>query len=278
MTRYLVIVIMDGVRLSETFGTPANIPNIMNLVTYGSALSGVRVGGLGIATETINGHASILTGKFEVLPNTGVQSPLYPTIFNEYLYQKGIPSYPAIGYTDRVKYIASKDKLWCLQSCLIPSPPAPNYSLYLPYFNCGVNGVGGGGYRADALTHSIFKTQCLGTNPPIISFVSYKEPDTQAHAHSWAGYNTAIQQTDVYIGDIVSTVATHPLMSGNTNFIITTDHGRHADPNYWDHGGSSVEERAVFFVAAGPDFKVGYSSATAYDAIDIADTAMAVLE
>jgi hypothetical protein len=277
MSRYLVIVIMDGVRMAETLGTPANIPNIVNLSNYGATLTGVLVGGGGIATETINGHACILTGKFEVLPNDGSQSPLYPVIFQEYLYQKGLPSYEAIGFTDRVKYIASKDKLWCLRKCFLPSPPAPDYNNYRGYLNCGVDGVGGGGYRADADTHAIFKTQCLGAYPPILSMVSYRESDSYAHAHDWAGYINAIQTIDSYIGEIASLVAAHPLMAGNTNFIITSDHGR-ADPNYWDHGGWTTEERNVMFVAAGPSFKSGYTSAAAIDAIDIANTSMAVLE
>jgi len=276
MARYLIIVIMDGVRMAETIGTPANIPNIMNLSNYGATLTGVLVGGGGIATETINGHACILTGKFEVLPNNGSQSPNYPTIFHEYLYQKGLPSYEAVGFTDRVKYIASKDKLWCLRTTSIVHPE--NYANFRPYINCGINGVGGGGYRVDADTHTIFKAQCLGAYPPVVSMVSYRESDSYAHLHDWAGYINAIQTIDSYVGEIVSLVAAHPLMAGNTNFIVTTDHGRHADPNYWDHGGLTTEERNVMFVAAGPSFKSGYTSAAAIDAIDIANTSMAVLE
>lgn len=276
MPKYLIMVIVDGVRISETLGTPANIPNIINLSNYGSTLTGVLVGGGGIATETINGHACLLTGKFESIPNDGSTSPTYPTIFHEYLYQKGLPSYEAIGFTDRVKYIASKDKLWCLRNTAIVHPE--NYGNFRPFINCGVNGVGGGGYRVDADTHAIFKTQCLGAYPPVISMVSYREPDSYAHVHDWAGYITAIQTSDTYIGEIVSLVAAHPLMAGNTNFIITTDHGRHADPNYWDHGGLTTEERNIIFVAAGPSFKSGYTSAAAIDAIDAANTAMAVLE
>jgi hypothetical protein len=276
MPRYLIIVIMDGVRMAETLGTPANIPNIVNLSNYGATLTGVLVGGGGIATETINGHACILTGKFEAIPNDGSQSPNYPTIFHEYLYQKGFPSYEAVGFTDRVKYIASKDKLWCLRNTSIVHPE--NYGNFRPYINCGINGVGGGGYRDDADTHTIFKAQCLGAYPPIVSMVSYRESDLYAHLHDWAGYINAIQTIDSYIGEIASLVAAHPLMAGNTNFIITSDHGRHADPNYWDHGGWTIEERNVMFVAAGPSFKSGYTSAAAIDAIDIANTSMAVLE
>lgn len=276
MTRYLIIVIMDGVRISETFGTPANIPNIINLANNGCMLTNVLVGGGGIATDTINGHACILTGKFEALPNDGSQSPNYPTIFHEYLYQKGLPSYQAIGFTDRVKFVASKDKLWCLGNTSVVHPE--NYGNFRPFINCGVDGVGGGGYRADADTHSVYKALCLGAYPPVISMASYAEADTYAHAHDWANYVASIQTIDSHVGEIVSLVTAHPLMSGNTDFIITTDHGRHDDPNYWDHGGPTLEERNIFFVAAGPSFKHGFSDATAYDAIDIANTAMAVLD
>ena len=80
-----------------------------------------------------------------------------------------LPSYEAIGFTDRVKYIASKDKLWCLRKCLLPSPPAPNYNNYRGYLNCGVDGVLDPAVPVDGIDQLFF--QAIALSPILIAKV-----------------------------------------------------------------------------------------------------------
>jgi hypothetical protein len=275
MSSYLILIVADGVRYDEAFGTPANIPNILALAANGSILTEMYgdPNAIGL-TSTCPGHGALLTGRFENLPNDGSQSPLFPSFFQEWLYFKGIRSNPTDGFTDQAKIILSKDKLYMLGTNLL----AGSYQNYLPYINAGVNGDGTGGYRPDATTHALFKTECLGASPPILSMVGYASADSAAHAGNWAAYNAAIQTIDGYIGEIVSLVSQHPLMAGNTTFIITTDHGRQAGAGWQNHGGSTLSERHAFLVAAGEDIKVNYVSNTTYASIDVARTALALVE
>lgn len=261
---------MDGVRYSETWDAPGNIPNIADLALTGTSLPRMYVGPI---STTIPGHDGIFTGRYEDIPNDGSQSPYFPSFAQEYLYTKGIKSNPADGFTDRAKFIFSKDKLFCMGNNTMPGP----YQDYRPYVNAGVNGDGTGGYRSDALTHALFKTECLGVNPPEISAVSYASPDTMAHASDWGGYILAIQAIDAYVGEIVSLVNAHPLMRGNTNIVVTTDHGRETDPNWKDHGGSTDSERHAFFVANGPDITQNLIGEDYHLSIDISPSFMFML-
>ncbi len=270
-TPYVVVVVMDGVRLTESLGTPANIPNIMSIAGQGSLFSNFWVDTP--ATTTIPGHDAIVTGYYEGIANDGSENPLYPTFFQQYLYSINEKSNDIDGYSQKAKFITSKDKLACLTQCTT----AGAWNLYRPWWNCGVNGDGTGGYRSDALTHALFKTECLGVTPPRISMVSYASPDTLAHASDWAGYINAIQTCDGYIGEIWALIQAHPLMKDNTYLIITSDHGRAADPNFNNHGGTSDSERQVLTVIAGPDVKSNFTESTRYDTVDIHQTISNVL-
>lgn len=274
MANYLIFIVVDGVRYDEAFGSPANIPNIMSISAGGSRVTEMygdpSVVGL---TSTCPGHGALLSGRFENLPNDGSQSPYLPSFFQEWLYQNGIRSNPTDGFTDRAKIILSKDKLYMLGTNVETGP----YQDYRPYINAGVNGDGTGGYRPDATTHALFKAECLGADPPVLSMVGYASADSAAHTGVWANYIAAIQTIDNYIGEIAYLVSQHPLMAGNTHFIITTDHGRQAGAGWRNHGGSTVSERHAFFVATGEGVKTNYTSYTTYASIDVAITALALL-
>jgi hypothetical protein len=271
-TLYTVLIVMDGARYSDTFGSPMNIPSLMSITTSGAYNSSLYADNP--ATETIAGHDAMLTGRYEPISNTGSQNPSYPSFIQEWLYNVGIVSTSGIGFTDRAKMIFSKDKLLCLGK----STTAGSWNDYLPYVNAGVNGDGTGGYRTDANTFNIFKVHCIsGANPPQLSMVSFAEPDTYAHAVNYSGYISAIQQTDAYIGEIWNTIQSHPLMANKTMMIVTNDHGRQADPNFDQHGGTTEPERHVMFVAIGPDIKSGYTTSTYRGLRDIPETIMYVL-
>lgn len=259
--KYVVLISMDGARFSETWGSGSTyIPNIMNIAASGTTNINMYTS---TPSETIFGHCAMTTGLFENIPNDGSVNPTYPTFLSEYLYNKGVTS---SGNTNVAKMIFSKDKLYCLhQSTSL-------LNNYLPYVNAGVNGDGTGGYRADSLTHELFKSECLGINPPIISMVSYREPDSYAHTQDYEAYVNAITQTDTYINEIWNIIQSHTQMSGRTTLMITNDHGRHDDPNFWDHGGGTESEIHVLFVAIGPNILINEVVSTERYLTDIPST------
>jgi len=249
--QYVVLISMDGARFSETWETPSNIPNIISIANNGF----VNTNFYTIEpSSTIPGHTAMVTGLFDpTVLNDGSVNPTYPSYLQEWLYSENILSNNIIGFTNKAKIIFSKDKLYCL------GKSKSNLNDYLPYINAGVNGDGTGGYRADSLTHELFKIECLGVNPPNLSVISYAEPDTYAHNSDWNGYVDAIQQTDSYIGEIWSLIQSHPLMANNTILVITNDHGRKT-PDFENHGGSTDSECHVLFVGIGPNINNGVTN------------------
>ena len=260
---YIVLAVMDGARYQDTIGKPSNIQKIGAIAATGmtaTAMYSSDATDLPPKTETIIDHAAMGTGAFLDILNDGSQNPYYPSFMSEWLYHKGIPSNALAGITDRAKLLTSKDKLWCLR---LASGPG-FWNDYIPFADCGVNHVGGGGYRSDATTHALAMSELGSLTPPNLLWVSYKEPDSTAHAAThdalgFASYEAAIQQTDAYIGQLWDAVQANPVMAGKTVIVITDDHGRQ-DPDWWDHGGITAPERHVMFVAAGPRIKVGTSS------------------
>jgi hypothetical protein len=313
MARYLVFIVMDGVRYTEAIGTPANIPNIWALKSQGTLLSNLLT--TGDLTQTCVTHTALMTGVFEdgvlrdpavgldvgynaytqgtlaegptctsdpkgAMPNDGTRPPYYPGFIHEWFraQYRGVDPTHAPD-PNSAKMIFSKAKLYMLRDTNITDC---GYDWWLglpdprpvPYTNAGVNGDGTGGDRDDSDTHTLFKAQCLGASPPTISVVSYASADKAAHTGNWANYISAIQTIDSYIGEIVSLVNSHPLMAGNTTFVVTTDHGRKADPDWQTHGTGTFDERHCFLVASGPDVKQDYESEALHLTEEVASTAL----
>jgi len=269
---YVMVVVMDGARLMETYNTPTNIPNIMTLASYG--VKATNFYNYAPKTETISGHAAMMTGLYEDIPNDGSISPLLPSYMQEWLYQKGITSYPQNGVyiTDRAKFIASKDKLYVLCKSRTTDP----WDKFRPYFNCGMNSNGTGGYRSDAATHLVAKTQFFVENPPNLSLVSYAETDTYAQNGNWDGYIKAIQTTDQYIGELWMLIQSHPRMANKTIMIVTNDHGRRAD-DFRFHGTTTEAEQHIMFVVIGPWVKQNVIITPYFGLVDIPTTIMSML-
>ena len=89
-TKNVVIAVIDGARYTETFGdsTHQYIPNIWNkLRPLGTIYTEFYNDGV---TKTCPGHASILTGTWQNLPNDGTKRPDMPTIFEYFRKEKNI--------------------------------------------------------------------------------------------------------------------------------------------------------------------------------------------
>lgn len=261
-TRHVIVVVVDGPRYSETWGDPSriNIPVRNSLSNYGVLLTNFSNQG---ETFTIPGHTAICTGNYQSIANNGEQLPDYPSFFQYYLESTGDP------YT-KCCIVGSKDKLHALSNCLYPD----YHNLYRPFFDCGVNGDGTGGYRADSVTLER-ALNTLAINQPKLMLIAFKDPDYYAHQSDSMGYINGIRRTDQYIGVIWDYIQNSPIYKDKTTLIVTNDHGRHLDGipgGYTGHGDNCQGCRHIEFFALSPDFKSNIQLNTAYDQVDISAT------
>ncbi|MEJ8755938.1 sulfatase-like hydrolase/transferase [Pontibacter sp. H259] len=260
-TKNIIIVVIDGVRHSETWGTtPGNIPN----------LSG-RLKGRGVYfsnflndafTYTNSGHAAITTGINQEIDNYGSQLPAKPSLFQEWLKQTGKPSTAAW-------IVSSKDKLYILGN----TADSLWQNKYMPSLNCGNDGPGTG-YRPDSLTLLAAK-KVLETNRPNLMLINFMEPDGYAHAANWPHYIRGIVRDDRYVQQLYEFLRKNKYYKKNTTLLITTDHGRHLEGingGWIDHGDNCEGCQKIFLLAIGPDFKKGSEVTTKHTLVDISAT------
>jgi len=265
ITKHAVILVMDGARYTETFGdsTRANIPKISALASEGTLLSNfytAKTGSIAESwTETNPGHARITTGTYQNISNDGTQLPTQPSIFQHYRKQTSAPA-------TKAWVICSKDKLKILAN----SSATGWYNQYQPSMNCGVNGDGTGGYRADNLTHAIVK-QKLTSDRPALMIINYAGPDSKGHANDWNGYLAAIKEVDGYADDLWKTIQADDSLKNTTALFIVNDHGRHTN-NWTSHGDNCMGCRHVMCVILGPDIKSGFIDTITREQIDLAPT------
>jgi hypothetical protein len=262
ITRYVVVIVVDGPRWSETWGDPyhANIPYRGALLAEGVLADQFYNNG---ATFTNPGHTAITTGNYDPIANDGSELPHHPTIFQLWLKEYGQPAGTAC-------IITSKDKLHVLAN----SQAAGFHNSYTPFSDCGVNGNGTGGHRPDSVTQA-HALQVLNTLHPRLMFIGFKDPDIYAHAGNYAGYLAAIQKTDVYIAEIWAVIQSDPTLKDKTTLMVTNDHGRHPagiSNGYISHGDGCDGCRHIEFFALSPDFKQNALIHTPYEQIDITST------
>lgn len=262
VTRNVVIIVIDGIRYSESWGDPAhtNIPARSGLMDQGVLVHRFLNSGI---TFTNPGHATILTGNHENIDNVGGQFPQHATFFQ--LWLKQTPNaLPTDAYV-----ITSKNKLHILRTST-----DTEYADYTATINCGFNGDGTGGMCTDSIT----LLRALGIfagNKPRLTMISFREPDTQGHAGNWDRYIAAIQKTDQYVLEVWNYLQSDPFYKDKTTLIVTNDHGRHLDGIYDgfpSHGDGCEGCRRIEFFAISPDFKKQYVSQHVYEQRDISAT------
>ncbi|MCX7003062.1 MAG: Ig-like domain repeat protein [bacterium] len=273
-TNHVVILVMDGARYSETWGDPThtNIPQIAtNLALRGVVLTNLYTDICsaipGALTETGPGHATLACGTYQNIDNFGTQLPYEPTIFQYYRQQHAAPARAAWVVTSKDKIVVVTD-----------TSKAGWNGLYRPSYNCGVNGVGGGGYREDNLTHPLV-IAALTNDHPAVMLINYKGPDAMGHLNNWAGYLAAIKEVDGYAADVWATIQADPQLKDATTLFIVTDHGRHDDAHggIVYHGDGCEGCTHLLGVALGPSFKTNLISGTRRTQPDLATTAANLL-
>jgi hypothetical protein len=110
----------------------------------------------------------------------------------------------------------------------------------------------------------------FATENPDVVFVHFDDVDHAGHDNGFLvtepAYVAAIETADTRVGNILSALYARPnYASENWLIIVSTDHGGTAS----GHGGSSIEERTIFIVAAGDIDQIGEAtiSESIYEAL-----------
>lgn len=267
-TKYVVVVVIDGPRYSETWGQAAhsNIP-YMDSVLAPVGCVHAHFFNLG-ETYTTNGHTALSTGRYQSINNTGGEYPQNPGIFQHYL-----KKYP--GEKDRVWLITSKDKLEVLSDC----KDIQWKKKYIASTDCGNAGLGSG-YRHDSMTFQRVMSTLVEKKPKVL-FVNFREPDYSGHKGDWNAYIKGIQQTDSMVYAIWKFIETDPYYQGKTSMFVTNDHGRHLDGvsnGFISHGCGCDGCRRIHLWSFGPDFKQNVVLSEPADLIDVNATIGALLQ
>lgn len=257
--QHVVIVVIDGARYSETFGSGAKyIPRMWNdLRKEGAIYTSFWNDGM---TKTCPGHASILTGVWQTIPNDGSVRPSAPTLFERLRKQR--PSDEHSCYV-----VSGKPKL----DCLTYSTAADYGTDYGASFVCDKKGTDTGTYRQLEAIMDRFHPSLVMVNLPRV--------DLSGHAGRWDDYVSAIRGADSLVEVLWLKIQSDSIYANTTTLFVTNDHGRH-DPEHGgfkDHGDTCDGCRHIMLFALGPNIQPNASFDERCTQIDIAPTIAGIL-
>jgi hypothetical protein len=231
----VIIVVMDGARYSETFGSDSlHIPHIWNqLRPLGTIWTNFYNDGL---TKTDPGHATIASGALETIDNNGFGRSKQPTVFEYFRKYTG-----ASETTTAV--VVGKNKLDIL-ACSVH----PDYGTkYKAAIFKGSNDI------------SVLSTvkKVLSLNHPHMMIINLPGIDSAGHTGVWTKYLTAIRFADSLIYNLWQTLQSDSLYRNTTTLFVTNDHGRHDDTHsgFKDHGDGCEGCRHILCLAVGRGFQ-----------------------
>lgn len=267
-TKYVVVIVIDGPRYSETWGDSSHslIPKMVKMSREGVIFTNFRNDRY---TYTSSGHTQLTTGHAQVLENVkGTQLPDFPSYMQYYLQKTGKDSTATF-------LITSKDKLAILGNCYDSS----YHNQYMPATNCG-NAGWGTGYRQDSITCRIVLATLDQQNPDLV-LVNFREPDWSGHRCDWEGYLKGIRDTDSLAYELFKFINSNKHYRGKTSFFITNDHGRHLEgvkEGFCEHDDDCEGCQHINLFAFGPDFKKGIIETGYYNQMDLTATIAELLQ
>ena len=252
-TQYVVIVVIDGSRYTETFGDPAhaNIPRIWSqLRPKGTIYTSFLNDGV---TETNPGHASIVTGTRQTIKNDGTEFPQSPTIFEYYRKQKGAgpeKCWVALGKSKLDVLVRSAHGAYGMNYAASVKTSASQYDDFIAWDN----------------TRTV-----LAAYHPVLTIVNLPATDNAGHGGSWSNYLSAIQRADTLVTSLWDSIQSDALLRDKTTMILTNDHGRHTS-DFTSHGDGCDGCRRLMLLIVGPDTPAGMVDANPHVQVDIAPT------
>ena len=262
-TKHVFIVVMDGVRYSETFGDPTRklIPHLdRDLRPQGSLFT--RYYNRGV-TVTRQGHSTLISGTWQTVPNGGPRLTR-PTLFEYYRDEKRAPP----------------PKCW---SIFAKGPYAfDHYSSHPAYGSRYAGRHAHGGRQGDGLTENAPEgdaavvnrvIEVMKTDQPDVVFINFGHTDHVGHgAKDISEYYAAITNCDEQMGRLWNAIQSDPHYRDTTTVFFTNDHGRHTN-DFHSHGDHCEGCEHIMLLALGPDIRKGAVVEKEALQIDVAVTA-----
>jgi hypothetical protein len=256
-TQYVVMLVIGGVRYSETFGdgTHSFIPHVWSeLRPKGVIYTSYRNEG---RTETIPGHAAIATGTWQDIANDGSVRPTAPTCFEYYRFQKsatasqtfvvlGKTALGAITYSANTNYGAS-------------------YGASVKYSSS---------QYSDLIAWTNVKMVIESFHPRLM-IINFPAADNAGDSGNWEAYTSTIRTADSLVNETWNYIQADPVMKGKTTLIVTNDHGRHLDgwsTGFQESGDGCDGCRHLMLLIIGPDTPAGIIDSTTTLQVDVAPT------
>jgi hypothetical protein len=253
-TKNVFIVVIDGARYTETFGSEGQyIPKIWNqLRPKGTIYTSFYIDADVIKAKTNPGHASIVTGTWQNVDNSGSNRPEKPTLFEYFRKQHNS------SLTDNY-VIVGKNKLDIL-----------SYSRHSEY---------GRDYRASVKKATQYDDQSvwehtkqiIASNHPKLVIINLPEVDIAGHLRGWDEYILALKQADTIVYELWNLIQSDSVYKNQTTMFVTNDHGRHTN-DFTGHGDNCEGCRHLMLLVIGPDTPAGIIDEEQYKLIDIAPT------
>jgi predicted AlkP superfamily pyrophosphatase or phosphodiesterase len=248
----VIILVIDGARYSETFGAGDKyVPHLYNdLKPQGTIFTNFRIADEGYTT-TNPGHASIITGTWQLIKNDGTERPNKPTIF-EY-FRKELSAKETDCFI-----VAGKKKIGALSYSTFPGF-GEDYGASINCF--------------DGDDDQVFDTliDVMNTYHPRLILVNFPTTDTKGHSGVWSDYVNTLTNADRLVYQIWQKIQNDPFYKNNTTIFVTNDHGRHNN-NFKDHGDNCEGCEHIMLLAIGKYIPEGIIVSELHHQIDIAPT------
>jgi hypothetical protein len=262
-TEHVFIVVMDGVRYSETFGDPTRslIPHLdRELRPRGTLFTHYYNRGV---TVTRQGHSTLISGTWQTVPNGGPRLTR-PTLFEYYRDEKRAPP----------------PKCW---SVFAKGPYAfDHYSSHPAYGSRYAGRHAHGGREADGLTENAPEgdavvvnrvIEVMKTDQPDIVFINFGHTDHVGHgAKDISEYYAAIKNCDEQMWRLWNAIQSDLHYRDTTTVFFTNDHGRHTT-DFHSHGDHCEGCEHIMLLVLGPDIRKGAVVEKEALQIDVATTA-----
>lgn len=261
-TRYVVVLVIDGPRFSETYGDTSckYIPRLgKELIHEGVFYADFKNNG---PTYTNSGHTAITTGVYQRISNAGKELPKYPSFFQYYLKESGNDKSTAwlVSSKGKLEILANtKSKKW--------------WNTFMPSTYCGSKG-NSADYVGDMQTYNKV-LEIINYHKPKVMLINFLAVDATAHQNEWEEYLQSIQQSDEFAFQVWQSIQADSEMKDRTTLFITNDHGRHLDGHkngFVNHGDKCTGCRKISLLAIGPDFKRDTVVQTPGELVDISAT------
>ncbi|MDG1482215.1 MAG: alkaline phosphatase [Myxococcota bacterium] len=278
--RNVVVLILDGLRIDESFGdgysdaAGMNTEDIMPIVREQLLPQGtlVKPGYSTGITITAPGHSDMITGvrqTFANYPNDegeGAYLTELPTLFEELRAQHGLTSEQVLMGSNALLATPLRKSIY---------PGYSDLGAYTVYFYQEGSAI------TDPKTLLLLRDE-LETNKPRLTFVNLHSIDRAGHYEEVENYGEQAQDFDTVLVNFWEWLQEVPGYGPDTILVLTADHGRHRNPNVeesWrSHGDqcSGCRELPLFLV--GPGIKAGVTLDQQYTLPDLTATLAWLLE